>query len=171
MRAIAVGHDVPEVPARRRHSLCRMAVQVPTPTSPFATTPGVRQRMQAVRSRDTAPEVALRRQVWALGLRYRVDARPLAELRRKADMVFTRFRVAVFVDGCFWHACPEHGNRPAVNTGYWRPKLARNVERDAETNAALEAAGWTVVRVWEHEDPVVAAVRVAAAVADRVKQG
>ena len=141
-----------------------MAVQVPTPVGPFATTPGVRQRMQAVRRRDTAPEVALRRQVWALGLRYRVDARPLADLRRKADMVFTRVRVAVFVDGCFWHGCPGHGTQPLVNAGYWQPKLARTAERDLETNAALVAAGWAVVRVWEHEDPVSAAGRVMSAV-------
>ena len=82
-------------------------------------------------------------------------------------MVFSRAKVAVFVDGCFWHACPHHGTRPAVNSGYWQLKLARNVERDAETNRLLEAAGWVVVRVWEHEEPVVAAGRVAAALTDR----
>ena len=144
-----------------------MAVLVPTPTGGFASTPGVRRRMQAVRRRDTRPEMAVRRAVWGLGFRYRVDTRPVASLRRKADMVFTRARVAVFVDGCFWHGCPDHGTRPTVNTGYWHPKLIRNVRRDAETNAALEVAGWLVVRVWEHEDPVAAAGRVAAAVASR----
>ena len=82
-------------------------------------------------------------------------------------MVFTRARVAVFVDGCFWHACPEHGRQPAMNTGYWQLKLARNVERDKETNAALEAAGWVVLRVWEHEEPTAVAERVATVVRGR----
>ena len=144
-----------------------MAVLVATPAEPFASTPAVRRRMQAVPRRDTAPEVAVRRAVWAMGLRYRVDTAPLAGLRRKADLVFTKARVAVFIDGCFWHACPDHGTAPTVNTGYWQPKLARNVERDAETNAALEGAGWVVVRVWEHEDPVTAANRIASSVHGR----
>jgi DNA mismatch endonuclease (patch repair protein) len=88
-------------------------------------------------------------------------------LRCRVDVVFTRVRVAVFIDGCFWHSCPEHGTSPEVNTEYWAAKLARNRERDARNNEALEAAGWHVVRVWEHEDPEVAAARIAAAVATR----
>lgn len=130
----------------------------------YASSPRVRRQMQAMRRRDTGPELALRRILWGQGLRYRVDTRPVAGLRRKADLVFSRRLVAVFVDGCFWHACPDHGSQPRTNQQYWQPKLARNVQRDRETNAALADAGWTVVRVWEHEDPAAAAVRVADAV-------
>jgi DNA mismatch endonuclease, patch repair protein len=130
------------------------------PGESWATTPGRRRNMQANRSRDTNPELAVRRILHASGLRYRVHQRPLPDLRRRADIVFPRERVAVFVDGCYWHACPQHGTQPRVNTDYWAPKLARNVERDKETDALLNAAGWVVVRVWEHEDPVKAAAKV-----------
>jgi DNA mismatch endonuclease (patch repair protein) len=121
--------------------------------------------MQAQPSRDTGPELALRRAVHALGLRYRVHQRPLPELRRQADLVFRRARVAVFVDGCFWHGCDEHGRREhRVNGWYWPEKIERNRRRDADTDARLVAAGWTVVRVWEHEPAADAAQRVASAV-------
>jgi DNA mismatch endonuclease (patch repair protein) len=116
--------------------------------------------MQANRSRDTEPELAVRRLLHAAGLRYRVDARPLPAMRRRADVVFGPAKVAVFVDGCFWHACPEHATTPATNVDYWGPKLARNVERDRETDAALADAGWHVIRVWEHEDPATAAAHI-----------
>ncbi len=120
-------------------------------TVPFASTPGIRRRMQAQRSRDTAPELAVRRALHRLGYRYRVHERPLPALARTADIVFRRARVAVFVDGCFWHCCPEHGRRvPTPNSWYWPAKLARNQARDLDTNAQLEAAGWQVVRLWEH---------------------
>jgi DNA mismatch endonuclease (patch repair protein) len=102
-----------------------------------------------------------------MGLRYRVSARPLPDLRRTADIVFRPTRVAVFVDGCFWHGCPEHGSQPRANSEYWAPKLARNIERDRETNSALEAAGWKVVRIWEHEDANHAAQRIARVVEAR----
>lgn len=118
-------------------------------------------------SRDTAPEVSLRRNLHALGLRYRVHVRPLPELRRTADIVFTRAKVAVFVDGCFWHSCPEHATRPTANAAWWAVKLARNVERDADTDRRLAETGWLAVRVWEHEDPVAASTRVADTVMDR----
>ena len=95
-----------------------------------------------------------------MGYRYRVDMAPLPGLRRKADLVFTRRRVAVFVDGCFWHRCPEHATLPAANRDWWEAKLARNVERDTETNRLLTEAGWTVLRVWECEPPDIAAQRV-----------
>ena len=117
--------------------------------------------MQAIRGRDTAPELALRRLLHARGLRYRVDSPPLPRVRRRADLVFGPARVAVFVDGCFWHRCPEHATEPRTNVDYWAPKLDRNVERDRETDALLTQAGWVSVRVWEHEDPAVAARRVA----------
>lgn len=116
--------------------------------------------MQANRSRDTTPELTLRRLIHADGLRYRVSARPLKDVRRTADLVFRPAKVAVFVDGCFWHCCPQHGTQPATNSDYWQPKLARNVERDRETDRLLAAAGWLSIRVWEHEDLVKAARRV-----------
>lgn len=116
--------------------------------------------MQANRSRDTKPELAVRRLLHAGGLRYRVNYRPLKDLRRTADIVFTRQRVAVFIDGCYWHSCPEHGNRPLVNAAYWTPKLQRNRERDEDTNARLRAEGWTVLRFWEHDDAVLVAAEV-----------
>lgn len=103
-----------------------------------------------------------------MGLRYRVDRQVIPGLRRRADVVFVSARVAVFVDGCFWHQCPSHGNLPKANRTWWRAKLQRNVERDAETDARLKAAGWKVIRLWEHElrdDPDTAAHRVAEAVA------
>ena len=114
--------------------------------------------MRANRRSDTKPEMALRRALHGQGLRYRKDYRlDLDGARVRPDIAFTARRVAVFVDGCFWHACPEHGTKPANNTWYWGPKLARNVERDRAADAALAAAGWRVVRVWEHE-PLDAAV-------------
>ena len=118
--------------------------------------------MRANRRRDTKPELALRRALHGRGLRYRKDLRlDLAGgARVRPDIAFTARRVAVFVDGCFWHACPQHGTRPAANTWYWDPKLAKNVQRDRAADAALAQAGWAVVRVWEHEsvDAAVSAV-------------
>jgi DNA mismatch endonuclease (patch repair protein) len=119
---------------------------------PFASSAAVRRRMQAQRRQGTRPEIALRSALHALGLRYRVAAAPLPGLRRKADVVFGRARLAVFVDGCFWHGCPEHGRRKhEVNGWYWPDKISRNRRRDAETDRLLEAAGWQVIRVWEHD--------------------
>ena len=116
--------------------------------------------MQGNRGRDTTPELELRRQLHRRGLRYRVDARVDRGIRSRPDIVFPSARVAVFVDGCFWHRCPRHGTAPAVNSEYWRAKLARNVERDRETDQLLAAAGWRVIRIWEHERPDAAAVRI-----------
>ena len=109
--------------------------------------------MRGNRGRDTKPELAIRRLVHAAGLRYRVDARPLAQLNRRADMVFSRVKVAVFVDGCFWHGCPTHHTVARSNASYWAEKVTTNRERDAETDRLLEEAGWTVIRAWEHEVP------------------
>lgn len=117
--------------------------------------------------RDTRPELALRRHLHVAGLRYRVDRAPLPDLRRRADLVFGPARVAVFVDGCFWHGCPEHGNQPKTNEAWWAAKLQRNRDRDADTDRRLLAAGWLPVRVWEHEDPAVAAADLSALVAAR----
>lgn len=119
--------------------------------------------MRANRRRDTSTERAIRSALHAAGLRYRVDAPIHVEGARpvRPDVVFTKKRVAVFIDGCFWHGCPEHGTNPATNSAYWTTKLAENRERDARHQALLEGAGWTVVRLWEHEAPAPAAERVA----------
>ena len=108
--------------------------------------------MQLQRERDTGPELALRRRLHALGHRYRVDLAVVPGApRRRIDLAFTRARVAVFVDGCFWHGCPEHGVRAHdVNGWYWPEKILGNRRRDADTDERLLAAGWAVVRVWEH---------------------
>lgn len=116
--------------------------------------------MRSNRSRDTRPELALRSAVHALGLRYRVNARPLPNLRRTADLVFPRAKVAVFLDGCFWHGCPEHHTVAVTNAEFWAEKVATNRRRDRDTDERLAAAGWTSIRIWEHEDPVEAAQRV-----------
>jgi DNA mismatch endonuclease, patch repair protein len=123
--------------------------------------------MVANRRRDTKPELALRSAVHALGLRYRVDAPPLKGLRRRADLVFSRAKVAVFLDGCFWHGCPVHHTVAAANATFWADKVSGNRARDRDTDARLAAAGWESVRVWEHEDPVLAAQRVAEVVRAR----
>lgn len=116
--------------------------------------------MQGNRKRDTRPELAVRKVVHRLGLRYKIACRPLPGQRFTADLVFPSARVAVFVDGCFWHGCPEHFSSPRTNTSYWGPKIARNQARDAVAMAALRAAGWIGLRVWEHEAPDLAAARI-----------
>lgn len=109
--------------------------------------------MRANRSRDTSPELAVRSALHRRGLRYRVHFAPVPALRCRPDIVFTRARVAVFVDGCFWHRCPLHSTNPTANGPWWREKLDANVERDRRNDRALAAAGWLVLRFWEHEDP------------------
>lgn len=133
------------------------------PTRPAASSADALRRMRRQRRRDTEPELALRRELHRRGRRFRVDLAPIAGLRRRADLVFPRRRVAVYVDGCFWHQCPEHATRPKSNAQWWRDKLDGNVRRDRDTDARLAAAGWTVVRVWEHESADGAADRVEAA--------
>ena len=123
--------------------------------------------MKNTPTRDTPAELALRRILHAMGMRYRVDVRADPSLRRRADIVFSRAKVAVFVDGCFWHVCPDHGSAPKANSAWWEEKLRINVERDRDTNLRLRSVGWEVVRVWEHEDPAVAAVAIADVVARR----
>lgn len=120
--------------------------------------------MLANRGKDTGPELAVRRLLHAQGLRYRVDFRLAPPLRARADVVFTRQRIAVFIDGCFWHGCPIHATSPKANSDYWGPKLARNIERDRETAVALAERGWTVLRFWEHEAPAVVADAIVQAV-------
>ncbi|NEW42780.1 very short patch repair endonuclease [Nocardia cyriacigeorgica] len=127
----------------------------------WASSPGRRRNMQANRSRDTKPELEVRRALHALGLRYRVAFAPNPGLRRRADVVFTRARVAVFIDGCFWHGCPEHGRSSFNhNSHYWPAKIAANVARDADTTQQLRQSGWLVLRFWEHENSVEVAERI-----------
>lgn len=130
----------------------------------WASSEGVRRSMRSNKGRDTRPELALRRAAHALGLRYRVSVRPIPKIRRTADLVFSRAKVAVFMDGCFWHGCPEHHTVAKTNADFWAEKVRRNVERDGETDEILKGAGWTVLRIWEHEDPAQAAAQVAALV-------
>src|SRR4051794_10087946 len=116
---------------------------------PSASSPSVRARMQRTGRRDTVPELELRSALHRRGLRFFVDRAPLeSRPRRRADIVFPRVRVAVFVDGCFWHGCPEHASWPKANAEWWREKISRNRIRDEATDQALNRAGWTVIRVW-----------------------
>lgn len=125
----------------------------------WASSVGTRASMLGNRRTGTKPETALRSALHDAGLRFRKDYRlDLGDVKPRPDIVFTRARVAVFVDGCYWHCCPEHGTQPKSNADYWTPKLARNVDRDREHDRALTEAGWTVVRIWEHV-PVADAVR------------
>lgn len=134
------------------------------------SSPGVSARMSRQASRDTNPELAVRRLLHASGHRYRLQ-RPVPGLpRRTIDIAFPKAKVAVFLDGCFWHGCPEHATSPKANADWWRQKLDRNISRDRETTAHLLAAGWTVLRFWEHEAPVEVADRVAVAV-DGIRKG
>jgi len=138
----------------------------------WASSPGVRSRMQLQRSQDTQPELRLRRLLHARGLRYRVHRLlPLSGVRRRADIVFGPSKVAVFVDGCFWHGCPEHGN-PSIksNTWYWPDKIVRNQERDADTDRRLAEQGWLSIRVWAHEDPDEVADAIARVIEQRRKR-
>lgn len=133
-----------------------------TPTPPASSRDALR-RMRSQRQRDTAAELSLRSVLHRNGLRFRVHY-PLLKLRRTADIAFPRLRIAVFVDGCFWHGCPEHGTWPKANAEWWREKIDSNRSRDADTDRKLAEAGWCVVRVWEHEQPEVAARVIEAAV-------
>jgi DNA mismatch endonuclease (patch repair protein) len=123
--------------------------------------------MSRLGRRDTGPERALRSELHRRGLRFRVDKAPVREVRSRADLVFGPAKVAVYVDGCFWHACPEHGTMPKSNSSFWSHKLERNRRRDDEINRLLEARGWCVVRVWEHEEVGEAADRIEALVRRR----
>jgi DNA mismatch endonuclease, patch repair protein len=129
----------------------------PVPSAPPASSADARKRMKANRSRDTAPEMALRRELHRRGYRFRVDRAPVSSLRCRADLVFSRVQVAVFVDGCFWHGCPEHMSWPKANRDWWKTKISATVARDRRNDAVLRAAGWTVLRVWEHHSPQLAA--------------
>lgn len=119
----------------------------PKPSSDVAI-----KRMKAVKPKDTYPEKILRSELHKRGLRFKIDKKPIEKLNRRADIVFISARVAVFVDGCFWHGCPIHGTKPKANSEFWEMKIKRNKARDEDTTNKLEAAGWKVIRVWEHEN-------------------
>lgn len=109
--------------------------------------------MQSNRGRDTGPELLLRRELHGLGLRYRVNVRVEPTLRRTVDIAFTKVKLAVFVDGCFWHGCPVHGTSPKTNSDFWNSKIGATEKRDLETSEALDRLGWKVLRFWEHDNP------------------
>jgi DNA mismatch endonuclease (patch repair protein) len=144
----------------------------PLRAASWASSPGVRRSMQANRRVDTVPEQRLRSALHRRGLRFRKDHRIDAHgLRVRADVVFPRARVAVFVDGCFWHCCPDHTTQPKTHQAYWSAKLRGNIKRDRSVDAALESAAWTVIRVWEHERSEEAASRIEAIVRPRPEVG
>lgn len=123
----------------------------------WASSDHARRTMRANKRRDTKPELFLRAILHSRGLRFRVDCSPLKGVRSRADIVFTKAKIAVFVDGCFWHGCPEHFIMPKTNVDYWSAKISRNRERDEAADQALASREWEVVRVWEHEAPGAAA--------------
>lgn len=124
----------------------------------------VRQRMSRQARRNTQVELQVRRRLHSAGYRYRVDYRPDQSMRCRGDIVFTRRKVIVFIDGCFWHGCPLHATQPKNNADWWRAKLASNVERDRRHSDALHDLGWRVLRFWEHEDPADICGRIVAVV-------
>lgn len=131
------------------------------PSSPEAS-----RRMAKVRQKGTGAEVELRRELYRSGLRYRVGYVVVQRPRRVADIAFPGLKIAVFVDGCFWHGCPKHASWPKQNAEFWRRKIETNRSRDADTDGRLEAIGWRVIRVWEHESPVTAAETISRLVAE-----
>ena len=139
-----------------------------TRSTPPPSTPGRQKAMQKQKTKDTEPELALRRALRARGLvGYRKHVQVLPEVRRTADLVFRGARVVVDVRGCFWHGCPEHARRGSANSAWWDEKLAGNVERDLDTERRLTEAGWHLVVVWEHEDPDEAAETISVVVRQR----
>ncbi len=126
-----------------------------------ASTPEAGRRMQRVRQKNTSAESALRRELHACGIRYRIQVPVLTKPRRVADVAFRGLRVAVFVDGCFWHGCPAHATWPKQNAEFWRAKIEANMARDSDTDERLRAEGWKVIRVWAHDEPKIAARRIA----------
>lgn len=149
--------------ASRRRQLGSKAV----PPAPAASSSATRAVMRGNRGKETAPELALRSELHRRGLRYRIHERPLADRRCEADIVFRKAWVAVFVDGCWWHGCPDHRPLPKRNHSWWARKIQATVERDRRNDDALARAGWTVVRIWEHDDPAAAADRIERILSER----
>ena len=136
-------------------------------TEPRALSFEIRRRMQTTRQTQTGPELAIRSALDGSGLQYETDRRAIPSLRCRPDIMFSEYRLAIFVDGCFWHSCPVHGTMPKHNAEWWREKLAANRRRDDEAVRALRDHGWQVLRFWEHDDPVTAAETVLVAIAGR----
>jgi DNA mismatch endonuclease, patch repair protein len=126
-----------------------------------SSSPEASRRMARVRQKGTNAEIALRRELYRIGLRYRVNYDVLKNPRRVADVAFPRLEIAVFIDGCFWHGCPDHASWPKQNAEFWRQKIEANRLRDLDTNERLRSKGWTILRFWEHESPIKAAETVA----------
>lgn len=143
----------------------------PAASRPPASSEAALKRMRSTRRRDTPAEISLRSALHQLGLRFRVDVAPIPGSRRRADIVFRKAKVAVFVDGCFWHGCPEHATWPKENSEWWLAKLEANRKRDKDTNEELSGSGWLVLRFWEHEDASAAATMVHDAVVTRRSSG
>jgi DNA mismatch endonuclease (patch repair protein) len=136
-------------------------------SSPVASSSAASRRMKANRRRDTQPELRLRSELHGRGLRFRVDHSLAKEgIRVRPDVVFPRWRLAIFVDGCFWHRCPLHSSKPRANSDYWHKKLDENVRRDKRNTEILETAGWKVLRIWAHTTPADAADLIEAALGD-----
>ena len=152
-------HLIASPPSFKAEQLGNEANYAPSRES-WASSPAVRSVMQANKGRDTKPEIAVRSAAHALGLRYRVGIRPEPSIRRTADIVFPKARVAVFIDGCFWHGCPQHYRPTKRNTEFWTTKIAANVARDHDTDNRLIECGWRVLRIWEHEEPISAATKI-----------
>lgn len=145
----------------------RRKIRFSRPGVPPPSSEGARRRMEAAKGKDTKAEMKVRFHLHRLGLRYSLQEQVLQGHRRRADLVFKSARVVVFVDGCFWHGCPLHGTWPKKNADFWRTKIEANRSRDADTNVRLVDAGWLVMRVWEHENALSAALRIAETVRDR----
>jgi DNA mismatch endonuclease (patch repair protein) len=141
------------------------SIELPDPVSPATT-----KRMTRTAQKDNTGERALRSELHRRGLRFRVHRRVLAGNRRTVDIAFPLSKTAVFIDGCFWHGCPEHGTRPKNNREWWRAKIEGNIARDRDTDCRLGEGGWTVVRVWTHEAIEVAANRIEAVVTRTCRQ-
>lgn len=135
--------------------------------TPPASSELARGRMVRQRSKDTLPELAIRRLLHAAGVRYRVDAKLEPDLRVRGDIVWARLKIVVFIDGCYWHGCPLHATAPKANAAWWRQKLDNNIARDRRTDAVLTDCGWKVLRFWEHEDPDAVATAIRNVVAER----
>lgn len=143
------------------------ALPVTVPMHPGSSSAAASRRMSQLQRRDTAPELAVRRELHALGFRYRVAFPVPGQRRRTIDIAFTRRQLAVFVDGCFWHGCPAHGTSPRSNSDWWQQKIGANRARDRGTEQLLERVGWSFLRFWEHEDPAIVANSIAKRLARR----
>ena len=137
---------------------------------PKASSEAARRQMRATPQRDTPAETSIRSELHRRGLRFRLHRRLIPGFRRTADIVFPNARIAVFVDGCFWHGCPKHGTLPRSHRAWWRDKIETNWLRDADTDKRLRSTGWRVIRIWEHEDPVQAIRRVETALRTRAER-